>query len=91
MELKLHQSPRLQQKKKVGEDSVFVNKDLEELKNIDFNFDIITFWHVLEHLNEPKKIGNLLSILLKKNELETISDAEPEQDREFIKRTASSS
>jgi len=40
-------------------------------------------------LNE--KIGILCSILLKKNELETISDAEPEQDREFIKRTAASS
>jgi len=40
-------------------------------------------------LNE--KIGNLCSILLKKNELETISDAEPGQDREFIKRTAASS
>ena len=41
-------------------------------------------------LNE--KIGNLLSILLKKNELETTSDVEPEQqDREFIKRTAASS
>ena len=47
-------------KKKVGDDAIFVNKDLEELKNIDFNFDIITFWHVLEHLNEPKKIVNLI-------------------------------
>ena len=54
-------------KKKVGEDSVFVNKDLEELKKIDANFDIITFWHVLEHLNTPKKIFNLVEKKLNNN------------------------
>jgi len=46
---------------------------------------------IFERKDLNEKIGNLLSILLKKNELETISDAEPEQDREFIKRTATSS
>ena len=46
---------------------------------------------IFERKDSNEKIGNLLSILLKKNELETISDAEPEQDREFIKRTAASS
>jgi len=39
-------------------------------------------------LNE--KIGTLLSILLKKNEIKIISDDGTEQDREFIKRTATS-
>ena len=47
-------------KKKVGEDAILVNKDLNELKNIDIIFDMITLWHVLEHLSEPKKIVNLI-------------------------------
>jgi SAM-dependent methyltransferase len=47
-------------KKKVGDDAILINKDLEKLKNIDTCFDIITFWHVLEHLNEPKKMVNLI-------------------------------
>ena len=41
-----------------------------------------------KELNE--KIGVFLDILLKKNEIET-SDAQPQQDREFIKKTAASS
>jgi len=32
----------------------------KSLKNIDIVFDMITLWHVLEHLNEPKKIVNLI-------------------------------
>ena len=28
------------------------------MKNVGDNFDIITLWHVLEHLAEPKKIIN---------------------------------
>ena len=47
-------------KKRVGGDAILVNKDLNELKNIDIVFDMITLWHVLEHLNEPKKIVNLI-------------------------------
>ena len=47
-------------KKKVGDDAILINKDLEKLKNIDTYFDIITFWHVLEHLSEPKKMVNLI-------------------------------
>ena len=50
----------LEAKEKVGDDAILVNKDLDEIKNIDINFDIITLWHVLEHLNEPKKIVNLI-------------------------------
>ena len=46
---------------------------------------------IFERKDLNEKIGTLLSILLKKNELETISDAEPGQDREFIKRAAASS
>ena len=47
-------------KKKVGEKSVLVNQNLEEIKSISSNFDIITLWHVLEHLQDPKKIFNLV-------------------------------
>ena len=47
-------------KKRVGDDAILINKDLNELKNIDIVFDMITLWHVLEHLNEPKKIVNLI-------------------------------
>ena len=47
-------------KKRVGDDAILINKDLSELKNIDIVFDMITLWHVLEHLNEPKKIVNLI-------------------------------
>ena len=47
-------------KKKVGDDAILINKDLNELTNIDIVFDMITLWHVLEHLNEPKKIVNLI-------------------------------
>ena len=47
-------------KKKVGEKSVFVNQNLEEIKRISSNFDLITLWHVLEHLQDPKKIFNLV-------------------------------
>ena len=47
-------------KKKVGDDAIFVNNDLDELKNININFNIITLWHVLEHLKNPKKLANLI-------------------------------
>ena len=47
-------------KNKVGDDAILINKDLDELKNIDINFDVITLWHVLEHLNKPKKIVDLI-------------------------------
>ena len=58
----------------------------ESLKNHGF-LDAI-----FERKDLNEKIGTLLSILLKKNELETTSDAEPEQqDREFIKRTSAAS
>ena len=50
----------LSAKKKVGEDSVLVNKNLDDLKKITGNFDIISLWHVLEHLDEPKKIINFV-------------------------------
>ena len=42
--------------KKVGEKEILIDKDFEKLKNIDISFDIITFWHVLEHLNKPKEV-----------------------------------
>ena len=43
---------------------------------------------IFERKDLNEKMATLLSILLKKNELKTISDAEQEQqDREFIKRT----
>jgi len=47
-------------KKKVGEKAILVTKNLEELKRIGTNFNIITLWHVLEHLQDPKKIFNLI-------------------------------
>ncbi len=47
-------------KKKVGDDVIFVNHDLNDLKNIDINFNIITLWHVLEHVKNPKNIVNLI-------------------------------
>ena len=47
-------------KKRVGDDAIFVNNDLDELKNVNINFNIITLWHVLEHLENPKKIANLI-------------------------------
>ena len=50
-------------KKKVGDEKIIVNKDLNEIKKIDINFDLITFWHVLEHLSNPKEI---ISIIEKK-------------------------
>ena len=46
--------------KKVGEKEILIDKDFEKLKNIDINFDIITFWHVLEHLSKPKDVINLI-------------------------------
>ena len=46
--------------KKVGDESILINKDLNELKNIDTNFNMITLWHDLEHLVEPKKIVDLI-------------------------------
>ena len=52
-------------KKKVGEESILINEDLEAIKSIDTTFDIITFWHVLEHLNKPKKIIDLVDKKLK--------------------------
>jgi len=53
-------------KKKVGKKAILINKDLKKLKNININFDIITFWHVLEHLNKPKKVVNLMEKKLNK-------------------------
>ena len=47
-------------KKRVGDNAIFVNNDLDELKNININFNIITLWHVLEHLKNPKKLINLI-------------------------------
>ena len=47
-------------KRKVGNNFVLINKNLEDMKNVGDNFDIITLWHVLEHLAEPKKIINLI-------------------------------
>ena len=47
-------------KKNLGEEAVLVSKNLDEFKNINTKFDIITLWHVLEHLQEPKKIIDLL-------------------------------
>ena len=47
-------------KKKIGNDSIFVSNDLDELININVNFDIITLWHVLEHLKNPKKLNHLI-------------------------------
>ena len=47
---------------------------------------------IFERKDLNEKMGTLLSILLKKNELETTSDAVPEQQaREFIKRTSAAS
>jgi SAM-dependent methyltransferase len=54
-------------KKKVGEKEILIDKDFEKLKNIDINFDIITFWHVLEHLNKPKEVLNLIEKKLANN------------------------
>jgi len=53
-------------KKKIGKKAVLINKDLGKLKNINIKFDIITFWHVLEHLNKPKKVVNLIEKKLTK-------------------------
>jgi len=50
----------LEAKEKVGDAAILVNRDLDEIKNIDINFDIITLWHVLEHLKDPKKIVNVI-------------------------------
>ena len=47
-------------KEKVGNDSVLINKDLNDLEHIDINFNIVTLWHVLEHLPEPKKLINII-------------------------------
>lgn len=47
-------------KEKVGNDSVFINKDLSDLEHIGTNFNIITLWHVLEHLPKPKKLINII-------------------------------
>ena len=44
---------------------------------------------IIERKDLNEKIGNLLSILLKSNELKTI-DEESEQNRELIKKTATS-
>lgn len=54
-------------KKKVGDDSILINKNLSELENIETNFDIISLWHVLEHLKEPKKLTNLIDKKLANN------------------------
>ena len=46
--------------------NIIINKiikiasDISNSQNIDIVFDMITLWHVLEHLNEPKKIVNLI-------------------------------
>ena len=47
-------------KQKVGDNSILINKDISELENIETNFDIISLWHVLEHLDEPKKLTNVI-------------------------------
>ena len=47
-------------KKRVGDDAILINKDLGELKNIDTVFDMITLWHVLEHLSKPKRLINII-------------------------------
>lgn len=54
-------------KKKVGENSIFITSNLDELTNININFDIITLWHVLEHLKSPKKLINAIDVKLNKN------------------------
>ena len=47
-------------KKKISNDSIFVSNDIDELKNININFNIITLWHVLEHLKNPKRLNDIL-------------------------------
>ena len=47
-------------KQKVGSEAIIVSKDLEEIKNVNTDFNLITFWHVLEHLKKPKKIFSLI-------------------------------
>ncbi len=47
-------------KEKVGDEKIIVNNDLNEIDNIDLNFDLITFWHVLEHISNPKKIVSII-------------------------------
>ena len=59
MELKLQKFRPIQQKK-VGNEQILVNKNLDDLKKITSNFDIISLWHVLEHLDQPKKIIDLI-------------------------------
>lgn len=42
-------------------------KSLDELENLESaTFDVITLWHVLEHLEDPKKFTELISTKLKK-------------------------
>ena len=47
-------------KKRIGNDSIFISSDFDELRNISIKFNIITLWHVLEHLKNPKKLINLI-------------------------------
>jgi len=54
-------------KKKVGDQSILISQNFEDLKKIDTTFDIITLWHVLEHIENPKKIVALIDKKLVNN------------------------
>ena len=47
-------------KKKIGNESIFISNSLNEFKEINYKFDIVTFWHVLEHLENPKKLIQII-------------------------------
>ena len=44
----------------VGKDSIFVSNNINEFKNININFEIVTLWHVLEHFENPKKLIQII-------------------------------
>ena len=43
-----------------GNESIFISNSLNEFKEINYKFDIVTFWHVLEHLENPKKLIQII-------------------------------
>ena len=73
-------------KKKIGEKFIFIKENLEEVKNININFDIITFWHVLEHLKNPKRVIEVLEKKLDKNGFFVIEVPNFDSYQRFIDR-----
>ncbi|MFA5358759.1 MAG: class I SAM-dependent methyltransferase [Patescibacteria group bacterium] len=53
--------------KKLGNDAVVLNKNLEDCGFADNYFDVVTLWHVLEHIENPDRLLTEIRRILKPN------------------------